>query len=94
MVSYLKSEKAMRERLASCWLRTRLFLPGAAILLCVQTGCSASLPLEQKCPAPPPVPAALASSDMPDARSYSQKASNWLKKVELWLSELQSEKTP
>ena len=55
-------------------------------------GCNATLPLDQKCPEPNPIPAELAKSDAQNAKNYSAKVSDWFKRVENYLKVYPSEK--
>ncbi len=79
---------------ANFWRRLTILSAAVAIPQFALTGCGASLPVEQRCPPPTPIPAEIAKSDLQDAQSFSQKVSDWLMKVEDWLSESQSEKMP
>lgn len=65
----------------------------AVLMLFSLTGCSASLPVEQRCPPPAPIPAEIAKSRFQDANDYSAEVSDWLQEVQKWLFETQQKKT-
>ena len=89
------SEKKKRLRLIAQCLLDFVNL-SLVIFLCFNllTGCANSLtPLSDKCPDSQPIPQELARSDLPDARTFSEKVSAYFRKVQDFLNESPSEKT-
>lgn len=70
--------------------RVTQLLLASMILLVMLTGCAVKpTPPAVDCPEPVRIPASLAESSLPDARTYSAEAQAWFDEVSTFLSGLQ-----
>lgn len=92
MQNFCLNEKRMHKQQVSLLLKLKIFRCVAVSMPFVLTGCNATLPLDQKCPEPNPIPAELAKSDVQNAKNYSAKVSDWFKRVENYLKVFPFEK--